>query len=548
MLDETMLQKTLDEIRKQYNVIDRVLFFSEFFEDDGEKNIFNFFNKNRKDYFSSDDQMILVQDCDDEYEYSAEEKSAGKYISLIQQYLEKVDITNCFLTIVTANPSIEKEIITVNSEYSHNDQTLINFIQIAGDYKKVLSVQDTFCSLAWREIFTKTDGAVLPCCIYERPYDVGNLKDESLNDILHGEKLKTLRKNMLSGIKSPGCESCYRQEKYGIKSKRQISNENSTFSFDTAKKTTLKDGDVFDDDIYLDSIELSLESTCNLKCRCCSGDSSTLLAIEEEKLFGLTHNKEKILSNLEKNSIVKHMAPYVLKTKLLKFCGGEPTLHKGHYDILDLLLENKKEKIIKLEYAINGTNLHYKSKSILDFWNKFKFVNVVISIDGFEKTFEYLRDGATWDSVKENVLTIKNICPHVNLFVNSVISFLSIESTMKLQRDWHEKGIIPGNSFIISTINGHNGSYDIQTLPLHQKERIGKIIDEHCSWLRSENQKTLEKHWIEVKNYMNSSDKSHKLSQAKKDIELIDSFRKRNFYTTFPTIADIFDDIMDTQH
>ena len=548
MLNDDALQKTLDELQKKYNVIGRFIFFSEFQEPDGEKNIFNALNNMRKKYFFPDDQIIFVQDCDDEYEYGTRDESAGKYIGLIQKFLDKVDITNCFVTIVTANPSIKEEILTVNNDYSHSDHTLINFVQIAGKYNKNLNIRDTFCVLAWREIFTKTDGTVLPCCSYERPYDLGNLKNQSLNDILHEKKLKTLRKNMLNGLQSPGCESCYYKEKHGIKSRRQLNNEKSTFSFSTAKKITLKDGGVFDDNICLDSVELALESTCNLKCRCCSGDSSTLIALEEEKLFGFSRNKEKILNNSEKKSIVESVSPYVLRTKSLKFSGGEPTLHKGHYEILNLLLENKKEKDVKLGYSINGTNLYYKNKSIIDLWKKFKSIEVVFSIDGFEKTFEYLRDGAEWEVVKENVLKIKNDCPHINLGVNSVISFLSIESTIKLQRNWYENGIINGDAFYMTLIEGHNSSYDIQALPPKHKRRVGKVIDEHCIWLRNQNQKKLEHRWHEIKNYMNSLDKTHNLSHAKKDIELIDSFRKRNFYAVFPTIADIFNGIDDTQH
>lgn len=546
-LNKNSLQLTLEQLQKKYNIIGNIMFFSEFLNKNGEESIFNALNNIRKECFSPDDQIVFVQDCDDEYEYSADESSSGKYISLIQQYLEKIDITNCFVTIVTSNYTIDKEILTVKDAYSHNDKTLINFINIDGNYKKELSKQDTFCVFPWKEIFLKSDSAILPCCIYERPYDLGNLKNESLSEILHGEKIKALRKNMLDDIKSPGCQACYYKENHGLESRRQYYNKISDFSKTDAAKITSPDGDVDDKDLFFDFIELSLDSTCNLKCRCCSGDSSTLIAIEEEKIFGSSYNKNKILNSQEKEIVLNNLGKWLInRTNVIKFAGGEPTLQKQHYQILDSLIENNKEKTTAIHYHINGSNLHYKNISILDYWKVFKNVNVTISIDGYKKTFEYLRHGANWENTKKNIQLIKQTCPHVNLTVISVISSLSIESTMLLQKNFHEEGILLGNSFFTETIQGHNGSYDVQTLPLHHKKRIAAMIDDHCSWLNSKNQTILSEQWRQIKNYMLSSDKTHKLSQARRDIMLIDSFRKENFFKVFPTLSDIFDNIQDT--
>lgn len=547
VLNKKDLTSVIDDLKKSYDLLGDVIYFSKFLKKNGQETIFNYLNSIRKDPFLPKERIIFIQDCLDTYNYDVSDDTPGEDLILVQKYLEKTDITNCFVIIISSNLNINKEIVSVNKSYSNNDDTLINFINIDGNYKKELSKQDTFCVLPWKEIVLKPDADVLPCCTYTSPHSLGNLKNTHITNILHGKELKTLRKNMLSDIKSSGCQHCYYEEKHGTESRRQYYNKILDFSKTDAIRMTSPDGDVKNKDLFFDSVELALDSTCNLKCRCCSGDSSTLIAIEEEKIFGVSYHKNKILNSQEKETIVKNFGEWLIdKTNVIKFSGGEPTLQKGHYQILDTLIENNKEKTTRIQYAINGSNLHYKNKSILDYWKVFKNVVIIVSIDGYEKTFEYLRHGANWENTKNNIQLIKQACPHATLKVNSVISSLSIESTMLLQKNFHIEGVLLGNSFHMQPIIGHDGSYDVQTLPLHHKKRIAAMIDDHCSWLNSKKQTILSERWKQIKNYMLSSDKTHKLSQARRDIMLIDSFRKENFFEVFPTLSDIFDNIQDT--
>lgn len=547
ILNEKELKQTIHNLNKEYNIIGNILYFSQFLTTGGETEIFNHLNNIRKNEFLNNDQIIFVQDCLDIYEYDASANSPGKLLSFIQKYLEKIDITNCFVTIVSSNPSISEEIHTVNELHSNIDDTLIKCVKINGIYKKELSKQDTFCALAWKEFNLKPDGSIIPCCSYDRPHSLGSLKNDKLENILNEKESRTLKYNMLNDIKSPGCESCYYLEKHGKSSRRLENNKIINFSKEDAKKITTQDGEIDYSNFFFNKIELALDSTCNLKCRCCSGDSSTMIALEEEKIFKYTYNKDKILNSQEKNIIIDRVKPCLFNTRCISFAGGEPTLIKGQYEILDFLLDNGLTTT-ELRYAINGSNLTFKNKSILDYWNKFKSVNVNISADGYKQQFEYLRHGSKWDIFIENIKKIKKTCPHVILGINSVISFLSLESTIKLQTELHKQRIILGNLFGMILINGHDDSYDIQTLPLHHKKRLSLIIDNHREWLEIENQHVLAKRWHEIKNYMLSENKQHKLIQAKRDIDLIDSFRNENFYDTFPELSDIFDNVMETKH
>ena len=126
------------------------------------------------------------------------------------------------------------------------------------------------------------------------------------------------------------------------------------------------------------------------------------------------------------------------------------------------------------------------------------------------------------------------------LEVNSVISFLSIESVLELQRMWNDAEILSINNFKVDLMAENSGFFDIQSLPKHHKKRLTKKIDDHCEWLKSKSNKDLLLDWLSIKEYMNSSDKTYLLHETKKDCELRDKARGVNFYDVFPHIADVF--------
>lgn len=540
------LDLALNKILQDYNVIGNFIYMSELLKKGGEEKIFVHLQKIRKDCFEPNDRIVFIQDCPDEYHFDVSKNTPGYYLSLIYKYLQQIDITNCFVTIVSSNPDIKEEIHASNKKYSTLDDTQINFILLPGIYTKTLIQQDTFCALMWKTINLTVDADVTPCCEYKFGESLGNLKKQSLNEILHSEVAKNIRKNMLTNKKSAGCQVCYNNEKHGKQSTRLKINKEIKFSMEDALKITSTDGNILDNNIKFDSIQLALDKICNLKCRVCSGDSSKLIALEEKELFNLTRYKGHTTD--EKHQVVEKLKPYLLKTKVLDIAGGEPILIKEYFKILDFLIENKKQKDIKLQYSINGSVLSYKDKSILDYWNRFDTVDVTVSVDGYSEAFEYLRHGANWETTQKNVQRIQNTCPHVNLHVHSVVSAISLESIIELQRNWHTMQILSIDKFNMTLIVGHDEIYDVQTLPRHHKKRIASIIDEHCNWLKNQNQPQLSEDWSQIKNYMMSEDKTHCLWQAKKNIELIDAYRNENFYQVFPQLSDMFDDIIAIAH
>ena len=265
ILDSTHLGRTLDSLLQDYNVVGDFVYMSQFLDKDGEDKIFTHLQKIRKDSFLPNDRIVFIQDCCDQYSFDISKDTPGDFLSLIQIYLQKIDITNCFVTIVSSNPDIETELSSANKKYSDTDNTLINFIQISGSYTKQIIEQDTYCSIMWKGMYLLPHAEITPCCFSDSSYTFGDLKKQSLTEVLNSDVAKKIRTNMLTGKKSPGCHACYHNEKHGKESPRLRFNKQFTFTKEQAKKITTSDGEFKDKNIKFDFLQLSLDSTCNLK-------------------------------------------------------------------------------------------------------------------------------------------------------------------------------------------------------------------------------------------------------------------------------------------
>ncbi len=111
-----------------YNIIDTIFFSSPLTE------IENRLRQSRKESFDPDDRIIIKQDVEDSYPYV---DAAGIKLIEIQKLISSIDISNCFILLVTANTDVKNEIDFVTKFYSV-DPTPINFLIINGDYKKTI--------------------------------------------------------------------------------------------------------------------------------------------------------------------------------------------------------------------------------------------------------------------------------------------------------------------------------------------------------------------------------------------------------------------------
>ncbi len=152
--------------------------------------------------------------------------------------------------------------------------------------------------------------------------------------------------------------------------------------------------------------------------------------------------------------------------------GGEPTLNKSFLDILDHCINQDFAKNIHLEITTNGQQINPK---LMEKLNQFKKVNVLISIDGYKDTYEYIRYKGSWNKLKKNIKFLQhNSSENVSLICHMTAQVLNILDLPKLL-EWLEKNNIDWNTIdIVTRPHYHN----IQILPKDVKSVAIKNFEE----------------------------------------------------------------------
>ena len=91
----------------------------------------------------------------------------------------------------------------------------------------------------------------------------------------------------------------------------------------------------------------------------------------------------------------------------MDFTGDEPFMIEEHFELLRRTVEAGHAEHISLHYNTNGTIR--PPQKIFDLWKEFKSCEVMFSIDGIFKKFEYIRHPAKWDEVWDNYNYFKSL-------------------------------------------------------------------------------------------------------------------------------------------
>jgi MoaA/NifB/PqqE/SkfB family radical SAM enzyme len=272
-----------------------------------------------------------------------------------------------------------------------------------GEEGTALAKSETYCVLPFIHMAISGRGHVKPCCVAQpelersdgQPYSVAR---ESVQEIWHSPEMQNLRAALLRGEKPSMCRRCWGEEELGIESKRQ--RDNKAWSHH-AQRTEATETPVW--------FDLKLGNLCNLKCRICHPDSSSKLAREAFEMsngFDLTDQLEaKRWAEDSDSSFWQSMDRALSVIEHFDIYGGEPFLIPRHFELLRRSVELGFSRRQSLHYNTNATI--YPEKAVEEIWPHFRAVDVMFSIDGVERAFEYQRSGAKWSDVEANVRRFK---------------------------------------------------------------------------------------------------------------------------------------------
>lgn len=267
----------------------------------------------------------------------------------------------------------------------------------------------TTCPAIDTALFLDTNGSIKVCCAGDSA--LGNIKDQTITDIFNSPKVIEIKKS-LDNHKFPSyCNRCVEQEKIAPGSSQ-------LHHFATAELPDLG---------YrkLQSIDVRWSNHCNLSCKYCGPDASSVWA----KLRG---NEDILMSNRSyTDTVLEEIAKNVDTIGNVMLLGGEPLLQKENEALLEIipvttkisLLTNasvdlEKNKIYKL-LKKRGTN-----------------VKIYVSMDNVQERFEYVRYGAKWDTFVRNLHTMKADFEHIHF--NPVYGIWSATRLQELMKFFSE--------------------------------------------------------------------------------------------------------------
>ena len=312
---------------------------------------------------------------------------------------------------------------------------------------KLNDLSSTFCIVPWIQLAIDVNGTLKPCCYYsqESEYKFGKISKDNIIDIWNGDKNKQLRIDLLNGVKHKGCDYCYDIEKFS-ESRRQFMNrnwvENNPGIIDTILNNTLSDGTYLKNE--LEFFDFRFSNVCNFSCRMCQPIYST----EKLKKFDVeipeNYNIENIAEWFDNNK------QYLQNLKVIYLAGGEPFLHKQHYQLLHWLIDNNLDPMFY--YQTNGSILKYGKEDIFELWKHFTKIKVSISIDGFGDVGEYIRTGYKDEVVLPNIEKIKNEIGEENVILHYTVQACNIYFITEFFEECLNRKLVPADQIIFNQL------------------------------------------------------------------------------------------------
>jgi len=424
----------------------------------------------------------------------------------------------------------------------------------------------TICPIPWTHLLIQQNGDLRACCqCRSAPFGQLTANGETLNvataDLDQARNhpvLKSLRRSMLQGEQHPLCKFCWIEESHGLSSKRK----HMCRKYDTSEYQSLTqaDGTIDTEQFPLRYIDIRFGNLCNLKCRYCGPADSSLwvedyaiMANSDTPRLQFYRSKEytiKKINNVwridsadfewyEQDNFwnqIKKLIPYVDR---YYFTGGEPTINKAHFRLLELIIELGQASNVTLEY---NSNIVAIPDRLFQLWQPFRSIEIGCSVDACGDLANYLRYPSEWSVLQENLRKIDQTGNNIIAGLATTISVYNVRNFLELtewlmSQSFGRIGRIPSYHVLVGPSH-----MSIQVLPADIKQQIvqeyenfyAKIAktDERCSL-------KIRTAFEGIINYMLAQDQSHLLGNLKVATDKLDLVRNQKLADQIPWLADI---------
>ena len=427
----------------------------------------------------------------------------------------------------------------------------------------------TFCLAKWHHVTLYLQTGETHSCYHPRPHHIP-LAEIAVNpSALHNTEHKKLERNqMLNGEKPTGCQYCWNIESMG---KDYISDRHiKTASIYNEERLTEILTSPWDMNINPSYVEVNFGNECNFKCGYCHPKYSTRFYNEIKEHGPVTTVKNhrcdidwmKLYQREEENPYVEawwRWWPTLKRSlKILRITGGEPTMHRSTWQILDDL---NNDPLPSLELNINSnlgiktdlvTKMSDKVTELLDN-KKIKSFKLFTSIDTWGSRAEYIRTGLDlelWETNFETYMT-RTESPISLMITFNALSVTTFKTLLEKILEWraaynkdvnrirfdtpylkeplqYDINILPKEEFMpfmrdsLKYISDNMDDSDINKFSSLEYERFRRVVD-----------------YMETTSYEES-----KINQGRRDFynwfNALDSRRETKFLDVFPEMVQFY--------
>tara|TARA_B100000123_G_C25722492_1_gene425264 strand:+ start:132 stop:1523 length:1392 start_codon:yes stop_codon:yes gene_type:complete len=306
----------------------------------------------------------------------------------------------------------------------------------------------TFCMAPWTHTFLSPQMERRLCCSSRE--DSQNFKQyidtlpknnlptskinlQTLEQHWNSDYMKAVRLKLMAGEEIPQCQVC-NHKLLSVATYRSHFNKLYEKQIDEAFEKTNQDGST---NMQVTSWDYRFNNLCNFKCRMCGDMLSSSWEAENRKHEPEIYEKDKIwgrsdikaeIEKFHDKHIVKEFSNAIesKKIKEIYWCGGEPLMWKIHWESMLRIIDLGYQDEVSIRYNSNMSRVNYFGKNLFDdILDKFKYWNILASIDGVGEVGEYVRTGLKWEEWYGNI-------EHGLKFVNAPQRQIRIDLTMTL--------------------------------------------------------------------------------------------------------------------
>lgn len=420
--------------------------------------------------------------------------------------------------------------------YGSADPVKISLTELSDRERFLLTESKTFCIYPWIHLHAYPTGEAYPCCHAEmRVGEIGNCRNNTLEEIWNSTAQRQLRIDMLTETPNATCGRCYEQEESGFFSGRKSANKHHGHYVDRVAAT---DSTGHVDQFELTYWDIRFSNLCNLKCRSCGHIFSSQWYQDQAKLAGGDWKDRNTVLNYAgrtETDIWEQLIPHLDYVEQIYFAGGEPLLMEEHYHILDELVKRGRFDV-RLIYNTNFTHTDLKGKSVFEYWKQFKSVAVGASLDASHQRGEYIRKGTKWAQVETNRREMLAICPEVDFYISPTLSIMNAWHLPDFHRDWVDKGLIRAQDLNVNILQDPV-HYRLDIAPTEYKDRLRKKYQEHLEWLSPmDHLRRASVGFESAINFMDATDNTHLIDTFWRKTHELDSIRNEKCLDIMPEL------------